>query len=127
MDLPRLFLFLLPPLLAFAPSHARAEILRVSKTGDGSNGQSWETAYHRIGDAVQAATHGDVIWVASGTSNGTVILPSGVSLYGGFNGLENNLRDPWSNLTTVDANGYVNSGDLILFQGQWRESERTRR
>jgi len=99
MGLPRFFLLLLPALLTFAPCLAHAEILRVSKTGDGSDGLSWATAFASIGEAVQSATHGDIIWVASGTYNESQInMVPGITLLGGFSGNEqdNSSRD-WRN------------------------------
>lgn len=48
-----------------------------------------------IADAISAAAAGDQVWVASGTFNlsATITLKNGVSLYGGFDGKENNIDD----------------------------------
>jgi len=89
---------------------AHAGILRVSLDGDGSNGESWPTAFTSVTDAIAASASGDEIWVASGTYNETLVLIPGISLYGGFSGTEGDdgfdLRDWEANETIIDASGY---------------------
>jgi len=48
-------------------SPANARILRVAQDGDGTDGQSWDTAFTGIGSAIVHAVSGDRIWVASGS------------------------------------------------------------
>ncbi len=81
------------------------------------DGESWNTAFDELQDALDVAVNGDVIWVAEGTytpgsggisgQNATFELIEGVALYGGFVGNETsqNQRD-WKNNKT-----YL-SGDL---------------
>jgi len=78
----------------------------------GGDGQSWQTAYKYLQDALSASQSGYQIWVAAGTykpdcncsnPNGTgdrtatFQLKNGVAIYGGFAGLgapDPNFRDP---------------------------------
>ncbi len=57
-------------------------------TSPSGNGSSWAQAFATIAGAVDAATSGTAIWIAEGTYVGTLTVPSGVSLYGGFAGIE---------------------------------------
>ena len=81
----------------------------------GGNGQTWETAYKYLTDALGAAASGDVIWVAEGvyypdegtgrTDNGRYqyfTMKNGVAIYGGFAGGETDLsqRD-WHTRKTI--------------------------
>ena len=94
--------------------------IHVALSGDGSDGETWATAYTSLADAITAAASGDSIWIKTGTYNEAVILKSGVSLYGGFAGTESNsqfhLRNWNANPTVIDATGTgspVFSGDTI--------------
>ncbi|MEZ4960183.1 MAG: tail fiber domain-containing protein [Saprospiraceae bacterium] len=76
----------------------------VDADATGSNdGSSWTDAYTYLQDALAAASSGDEIWVAEGTyypdegasqtnddRNEKFALVSGVSLFGGFSGIETN-------------------------------------
>ncbi|MCB9766608.1 MAG: DUF1565 domain-containing protein [Candidatus Omnitrophica bacterium] len=77
--------------------------------GPGPDGVSWETAFARVGDAIEAATAGDEIWVASGRYNETLAMKDRVSMYGGFAGTEAtdefHLRDVAAHETILDATG----------------------
>jgi hypothetical protein len=105
------------------PDECRAEVLYVVATATGADdGTSWRDAFSslqsplaigsRAGNAVRE------IWVAAGTylptSAGgsrevTFTVPSGVALYGGFAGdeQERDERDPWQHVTILsgDLNG----------------------
>ena len=95
--------------LAFAIPFAHAEILRVSKSGDGTDGASWATAFNTVGEAIEAAFAADAIWVASGTYNESLQMKARVSMYGGFAGTESDeefaLRDWRKQETILDATG----------------------
>lgn len=67
--------FLLPP--------AESRDLFVSKTGDNSTGESWETSYNSIGQALEDANPEDTVHVAAGVYIESVTIPLGVSLLGG--------------------------------------------
>ncbi len=72
----------------------------------GGDGFSWATAMKNINSVLHQWTiPGDQIWVAGGTYNEGVVIPSGVSLYGGFAGSETNLNERnWQvNKTIIDA------------------------
>jgi len=88
-------------------------IYRVAKTGDGTDGLSWSTAYTDVQDALGAAISGDEIWVATGvytpgaTVSDTFQLLYGVALYGGFVATETQrTQRDW------EANPTVLSGDI---------------
>ncbi len=72
--------------------------LRVSLTGDNSDGLSWPTAYTSFGAALDVAEDGDEIWVMAGTYYPTAditdreaafVLRDGVTVRGGFCGGDN--------------------------------------
>ncbi|MCA9415996.1 MAG: DUF1565 domain-containing protein, partial [Candidatus Omnitrophica bacterium] len=88
---------------------ASARTLYVSKTGDGSTGVSWETGFPTVTEAIESATAGDHIWVASGSYNEAISLKPEIELYGGFSGNENedqfDLRSWRTNATILDATG----------------------
>ncbi len=84
---------------AFAWS-AGAAILRVDATAlPGGDGSSWSRAFDSLTDALAAASSGDSLWVAGGQytpelpagRDATFQIPSGVQVYGGFDGNENSL------------------------------------
>jgi len=72
-----------------APS-AADDIIYVAKSGDGSDGLSWETAYTDLQTALAEAVSGHQIWVARGVyipginRTDSFHLVPGVALYGGF-------------------------------------------
>ena len=87
------------PVLAGVQASARGDqlspsaadgILYVAKSGDGSDGLSWETAYTDLQHALGEAVSGDQVWVARGVYTPGVditdsfTLTAGVQLYGGF-------------------------------------------
>ena len=78
-------------------------------SGNGT-GDSWSNAFVNLQAALAAATQGDEIWVAEGTympTDGTdreasFEVTGGVSLYGGFRGVETSLDDrDWTNHPSV--------------------------
>jgi formylglycine-generating enzyme required for sulfatase activity len=104
---------------------ADTNIYRVSKSGDGTDGLNWSTAYTDVQDALIAVISGDEIWVATGVYtpgaavNATFQLVNGVGIYGGFAATETlrTQRDWAGNVTvlsgdiggddTTDASGVV--------------------
>lgn len=95
---------------------AHATIIYVNQNATGANtGTSWTNAYTSLQSGISATVTGDQIWVAAGTYKPTAttnrsiyfVMPSGVSIYGGFAGTETLLsqRD-WV------ANSTVLSGDI---------------
>lgn len=77
----------------FMVATLQASTLRVSATGDNSDGSTWAKAYSSIQAALTASVSGDEIWVQQGTyvivSEITQLkFVSGVSVYGGFVGTE---------------------------------------
>jgi len=73
----------------------------------GGDGTSWETALNTIQAGIDAASPGDMLWVAKGVYYENIILKDDVSLYGGFEGGESSLdeRDWRKNETIIDGSG----------------------
>ncbi|MBP6962863.1 MAG: PQQ-binding-like beta-propeller repeat protein [Armatimonadetes bacterium] len=82
--------------------------LHVTTNGDDEeDGLSWENAKLTVTAAIQAASSGQEIWVASGVYTENVAIDKAVGLYGGFGGTESsrNQRDWVANETTLDGDG----------------------
>ncbi len=96
-------------LLILICTSTQAITLHVSPNGPGPDGLAWETAFARVAYAIEAATAGDDIWVASGRYNESLAMKDRVSMYGGFFGTEAtdefHLRDIAVNETILDATG----------------------
>ncbi|MEZ4720711.1 MAG: T9SS type A sorting domain-containing protein [Flavobacteriales bacterium] len=85
-------------------------------------GGSWSSAFPDLQQALSAATTvGDQIWVAQGTYYPTsgsdpsisFILPSGVSIYGGFVGNETSIAErDWENNVTI-LSGDIDGDDAL--------------
>lgn len=88
---------------------AWAGVIRVRSDSPGPvfDGTSWNTAFHKVQDGVNAAAAGDEVWVAAGTYVERIALKAEVSLYGGFTGINETLRSQRNrraNVTVLDAN-----------------------
>lgn len=71
------------------------ERLYVCQNGnDVHSGKSWNDAFQTINRALKLACKGDSIWVAQGDyiENQTLMIPVGISLYGGFSGIESDMQ-----------------------------------
>ena len=94
-------------LVVLVQTTVQARVLRVSRSGSGLNGQTWETAYRLIGEAIQDASPGDEIWVAKGVYDEALRVEIDIEIYGGFEGSDgetlNEHRDWTHNVTTIDA------------------------
>ena len=97
--------------IACLPLHART--IHVKEGGSG-NGISWATAAN-LQYALSIAKAGDEIWVASGVHTpttgtdryATFQLVEGVSLFGGFTGIESSLDD-----RNISSNPTILSGEI---------------
>ncbi len=106
-------------LLLFSIS-ANSQIYVNAGASAGGDGTSWANAYDNLETALASASSGNEIWVASGTymisgdRNQSFVVPSGVAMYGGFNGTEVLLsqRDWELNITSLDGN---NLSHTILY------------
>ena len=104
---------------AFVVTQAPAfgDVRYVRATASGTNdGSSWANAFTGVAAALNAAQSGDQIWVASGTytpappggsRNSSFELKAGVSMFGGFAGVET-----WLAERNFVANPTILSGDL---------------
>lgn len=109
-------------LLLFQTFGSRVIYVDQSATGQ-ANGSSWTHAYTDLQDAIDAATTGDEIWVATGTyypsrdrqgqsqpkkaQAKTFFINKGLALYGGFAGTETDRDDRY-----IAAFPVILSGDL---------------
>lgn len=81
---------LLAAIVALAsPLQASDTLYVTSNASSGADGQSWVSAMS-MNDALGVATEGDQIWIGQGAYvvDGSVAMPRGVRLYGGFQGTE---------------------------------------
>ena len=131
------------PILAGAQASTRGDplspaaangIFYVAKSGDGSDGLSWTTAYTDLQDALGEAVSGDQVWVARGVYTpgvdiiDTFTLTADVQLYGGFDpetGADQFSERDWEAYPTIlsgdiggddstDAYGVVTTTDQIM-------------
>ncbi len=90
-------------LVASFAIESAGKVIYVKQDGTG-DGTSWANAFGNLQQALKIASFGNEIWVAEGSylpvqceyctmeqREMTFRIPSGVKLYGGFNGTENNL------------------------------------
>ena len=103
--LKHLFLFVLLLGTLAAPSAHAATIYVNGNMKTSGTGKNWSQAKRTIGEAIDQATSGTQIWIASGTYHEALTMKGGVSLYGGFQGGETKLseRNPIKNPTIIDA------------------------
>ncbi len=116
----------LAAILVLAASGTADATVRYVKAGaEGGDGNSWATALGDLQAAIDASSAGDEIWVAAGTykpvklinssvsDSRSFIIKDGVSLYGGFAGVESSREqralkaggNPWdmANETILDG------------------------
>ena len=102
-------MFIILIVFIFTCGTVQAQIIHVKHDASGlPDGTSWDTAYTTINDALVNFNLGDQIWVARGTYSEALTIidnQSGLLLYGGFAGTENNLadRDAATNVTIIDG------------------------
>lgn len=76
------------------------------------DGTSWNNAFINLNTAIESATVGDEIWVATGiytnSGNSGFVLSNGITIYGGFIGTESNVDErDW------ESNPTILSGDVL--------------
>ncbi len=98
-------------LVALMVASVNAATLRVSASGDNSDGSTWAKAYQTIQAALAVAVTGDEVWVQQGvyvidSDVNQLNYVGGVNVYGGFIGTETTLAS-----RSVDPALTVVSGD----------------
>ncbi len=100
-------------LIALLALPTQSATIYVALDGNGTSGESWETAFTSISSGITVSQSGDTIWIKSGRYNEAIQLKSHVSLLGGFSGIEApddfHLRDTEANETIIDATGFDTS------------------
>ncbi|MEM6533696.1 MAG: right-handed parallel beta-helix repeat-containing protein [Myxococcota bacterium] len=96
--------------------------VRASSTG--GDGTSWFNAFIDLGSALNAARAGDEVWVAEGLYAEPVTIPAGVSVYGGFQGIDTETerfqRNPGAQrpvLNGIDTPQVVTMGSNTVLDG----------
>jgi len=110
----KLSVFILAVIFPALVSAQQIIYVKYDAIGD-NNGISWQNAFTQLQPALQNAQYGDQIWVAAGTylptvgtdRNSTFFLPKGVSLWGGFSGIESTILQ-----RNISINLTVLSGDI---------------
>lgn len=111
--------------VSLAPALPTIYFVHGNLGSDTNNGLSWQTAKKTVQSALQLALYGDEIWVARGTyvpgsaRTNSFAFKAGVSLYGGFTGIESSRqqRDWASNPTVLSGdlsandNGFTGNAD----------------
>lgn len=113
-------------------SQTMAAIIYVNSDASGAqNGNSWNSAYENLKEAISSAQSGDQIWIAEGVYKAStdfqvdealLINTSNLSLYGGFQGNETsiNQRHPGDHPTILSGEledpGTFNDNSHILLE-----------
>ncbi len=80
-------------------------------------GDSWQNAKRTISAALAPATNGnDIVYVATGTYNESLLILVSVTVYGGFKDDASGYWDPTQYPTTVTSGG---SGRVVTVAGPW--------
>ncbi|MEZ6317738.1 MAG: GC-type dockerin domain-anchored protein [Phycisphaerales bacterium] len=99
---------------------AHADVIHVNANApSGGNGVKWDSAYNDLQTALANASSGDQLWVARGTyspklpgdETSTFTIPTGVFVFGGFQGNERDLEDrpgdPLGDPSILDGQGGI--------------------
>jgi len=110
-----LFLASFSTTIAFAAIPLNVAVVDREATGAG-NGSSWADAFPSLQPAIEAAFASpsiDEVWVADGTYAGNIVLRSGVAVYGGFAGGEEQRAeaDPAQNRAVITP---AQTGSVVL-------------
>ena len=116
--------------LLLAVLHTSAQTIYVKPNGKG-DGSSWKEAYGHFSTALENARPGTQIWVAAGKYNPTTgagrdisfSIPSGVKIYGGFEGSEKAVDERQPNIYASILSGDIgqpgtadNSYNVVHFE-----------
>ena len=91
-------------------------IIYVTPAGNDTNdGKSWNTALRNITTAIHVASAGGQVWVEEGNYSAAVTLKDGISVYGGFRGIESDIAERGtrrSTLTGISSSDFAMSNDF---------------
>ena len=114
---------------------AAGDIIYVAKSGDDSDGSTWENAFTDLQTALAIADSGEEIWVATGVyTPGTARsdsfqLVEGVAVYGGFDpdwGVDQFGERDWQAYPTI-LSGDIGGDDVTTYYGIVTDDHRYRR
>jgi|GEM_PF-3834503 len=106
-------------LASFSSALATIWYVRYDGSDTVNNGQSWSAPFRSIGHALQSASSGDQVHVATNPNSGgyveTLTVPSGVQLMGGYKGTgsDPDTQDPVKYPTII--NGTNNNGNSVIY------------
>jgi predicted outer membrane repeat protein len=109
--------------LAAACGSAGAQLFVNAEAGAGGNGQTWDTAFNNLQDAIDAAAPGGEIWVAAGTykpgaaRTDSFTIDKMITILGGFEAGETDrdMRNAFQHV--VILSGDINGDDGDDFAG----------
>jgi predicted outer membrane repeat protein len=94
----------------------KQQVVYVSRIGNNSSGDSWNNAFTTIQKAIDNASSGAQIWVATGYYYNPVVINlwKNLSVYGGFAGWEETLSERDSDMNRVILNGRGETNNLFV-------------
>jgi hypothetical protein len=94
----------------------KPQVVYVSRIGNNSSGDSWDNAFTTIQKAIDNATPGAQIWVATGYYYDPVVINlwKNLSVYGGFAGWEETLSERDSDMNRVILNGRQSTNNMFI-------------
>lgn len=111
----RILIFLFCSYSLIAQSNNSIYVNQSNNHSTSLNGQTWETAFIDLQNALNIATNGDTLWIAKGVyypsdnlnRDASFFIPNGIKIYGGFTGGERTLQE-----RNLLLNQVILSGDI---------------
>ncbi|MDA3818278.1 MAG: family 43 glycosylhydrolase [Prolixibacteraceae bacterium] len=96
----------------------KQQVVYVSRIGNNSSGDSWDNAFTTIQKAINNATYGAQIWVATGYYYEPVVINlwKDLSIYGGFSGWEKSLSERDIDMNRVILNGRQRVSNMLVIK-----------
>lgn len=91
------------------------------QAGASGNGTSWESPMGELSSALAIATEGTQVWVAAGTyaptqsgdRKASFVIPNGVSVYGGFSGIEASIEERNTTVNIATLTGEIGGAGIL--------------